>query len=277
MINNSEFILEFVIHHITCKNTSVRSSPLIVTLAGVPDIVLNAKNATVCKISYEKGKRVSFSHSHLLNLKASFVLVQGHGDPTIRATCSFDFFELTSSADEPTPVVYDVEIGMDKPTGERFGIMNCTFQLMPVYEYKQNIQSQTRFRTSSATTPRNGLKTPRKISLKDQQSPRQPQKLYQQSPQSTSLQFSPHQTQYSQQQPYVPEIPIPQKNTTTSFASRSNLGGSIHERYMKKNELWLGHHCSTHSEETRPKRTVSVSRASSSRSKKSGKMNYEWY
>ena len=264
MNNDSEYILEFVVHHISCVNTSVQPYPLIITLAGFPDILLNAKSATVCKITYEKGKRVSFSYSHLLNLKASFMLVKSHVDPTIVASCSFDFFELTSSADDL--IVYDVEIGMDKQNGERFGMLNCSFQLMPSGELIQNMRN--RFRTSTLQTPRN-VKTPRKLT-------------------GNKLTQSPHQltqNQYFQQQnqSYVPEIQLTQTQLQTQTqtqplskrTSKSAISGSIHDRYMKKNELWIGHHCSTHSEEQRPKRTVSVSRATS-RSKNTARNNFEW-
>ena len=269
MNNDSEYILEFVVHYISCVNTSVQPFPLIITLAGFPDILLNPKSATVCKITYEKGKRISFSYSHLFNLKASFMLEKSHVDPTIVASCSFDFFELTSSADEP--IIYDVEIGMDKPNGERFGMLNCTFQLMPPEELIQSMRN--RFRTSTLQTPR-AAKTPRKLTgNKLPQSPRQ----------ITQNQF------LQQTQSYVPEIQLTQTQTQmqtqsqtqtttqplTKRTCRSAIGGSIHERYMKKNELWIGHHCSTHSEEQRPKRTVSVSRATS-RSKNTSRNNFEW-
>ncbi|KAK8888032.1 hypothetical protein M9Y10_039092 [Tritrichomonas musculus] len=279
MSNDSEYILEFVVHYISCVNTSVQPFPLIITLAGFPDILLNPKSATVCKITYEKGKRIGFSYSHLLNLKASFMLEKSYVDPTIIATCSFDFFELTSSADEP--IIYDVEIGMDKPNGERFGMLSCTFQLMPSEELIQSLQN--RFRTSTLQTPRT-TKTPRKITgNKLTQSPRQPSsqsQFYQQ----TQIHQQQNQFYQQQNQPYVPEIQITQTQSqsptqTQSLpkkTSRSALGGSIHERYMKKNELWIGHHCSTHSEEQRPRRTVSVSRATSSRSKNTARNNFEW-
>ena len=285
MIDNSDYVLEFIVHHISCKNTSVRSSPLIITMPGCIDIVLNAKNSTVCKITYEKGKRLSFSQSHLINLKASFILVQGHGDPTIRAQCGFDFFELTSATEDPVPIVYQVEIGMDKPNGERFGIMYCTFQLMPVYEYRQSqsLNSKTRMSTRASSK----LKTPRKINVSKEekliQSRTTPQNsLYGLRPQKT-YQFANYQTQQGswQQQTLVPETPINFKMTSSSSKnsfskSKSRLGSSIHERYMKKNELWLGHHCSTQAEDKSTKRTLSISRASSTRSKKSSRSNYEW-
>lgn len=258
-ITNSEFVLEFVIHNVVCKNTTVRSSPMVVSLPGCPDITLNAKSATVCKITYEKGKRVSFSHSHLLNLKASFVMVQGHGDQTIRASCSFDFFEIVSSADEQVATVYDVEIGMDKPGGDRFGIMNCSFQLMPAYEFeslgqvypssrpttarisRQSSLSQTRSAvTTSRGIPASGLSSSRGIATGGAATSRTASSARRI---SVSRAETPRdKTTTTRQTPYIPEL-----NLQAPLSSRSQVG-SIHERYMKKNEMWIGNHCSTHSE-----------------------------
>lgn len=261
MSNNSEFVLEFVVHSITCKNTSVRSSPLVITLPGCPDIVLNAKSASVCKIIYEKGKRISFTHSHLVNLKASFILVRGHGDPTIRSACSFDFFELTSATDDSIPIVYEVEVGMIRPNGGFFGLLNCSFQIMPTYEYKQAIQPHsTRTLTMNTTRSYSKTQTPRKLSSR-QITVKQQTTL--QTPRSGTLQRTD-----------IPDLSL-SKNLSGRISSRSNLNGSIHERYMKKNERWIGTHLSTYNDDQRPKRTVSVSRNSSSRSKKSINQN-DW-
>lgn len=276
-ITNSEFVLEFVIHNVVCKNTSVRSSPMIVSLPGCPDITLNAKSATVCKITYEKGKRVSFSHSHLLNLKASFVMVQGHGDQTIRASCSFDFFEIVTSADEQVATIYDVEIGMDKPGGERFGIMNCSFQLMPVYEFesigqvypssrpstsrlsRQSSLSQTRGASTSRGMATSGAITSRGISTGGVTTARTTTSSKRI---SVSRAETPRDrtTTTTRQTPYIPELNLHQ----APLSSRSQVG-SIHERYMKKNEMWIGHHCSTHSE-TDNRRSRIGSRTSSRQS-----------
>ncbi|KAK8887598.1 hypothetical protein M9Y10_038649 [Tritrichomonas musculus] len=265
MNNNSEFVLEFVVHTITCKNTSVRSSPLVITLPGCPDIILNAKSASVCKITYEKGKRISFTHSHLVNLKASFILVRGHGDPTIRSACSFDFFELTTANDDSVPLVYEVEIGMIKPNGSFFGMMNCTFQIMPTYEYKQALQ-QTSSRSSVLNTTRSYSKTqtPRKITSRQISVKAQ-----------TSTLQTPRSGNFQTQRNDIPDLSL-SKNLSAKLSTRSTLNGSIHERYMKKNERWIGPHLSTVSEDQRSKRTVSVSRNSSSRSRKSILNQNDW-
>lgn len=247
MNGNTEFILEFVVHHITCKNVSVRSSPLAVTLPGCPDIIFNAKSSTVCKIAYNKGKRVSFSHYHLINLNSSFVLIQGHGDPTIRATCSFDFYELLqNNSDGTVPTVVNLEVGMDSPDGERFGVLFLSFQIYPaseLVEIQSKAQSKLSTRGSKATTPRaitSQSRDTKRISVK----PTTPRS-------STSVKNG----------NLVPELQIP-----SQLSSRSAIS-SIHERYMKRNELWIGHHCSTHADEVRPRRYSSskISTHSSSR------------
>ena len=249
-IARSEFVLEFVIHNIMCRNTSVRSSPLIVSVPGCPDLTINAKNATVCKISYERGKRISFSHSHLLSLKVSFVLVQGHGDSTVRASCSFDFFEIMSSADEQVPTVYDLEVGMDKPGGERFGVMSCSFQVIPAAEFKKINVATTRPRSDRSQVPRPttsmSSKTTGAIPVKKGIS------VKRQDERTTSAVLSARTM-------FVPDLNL------APPSSRSAQVSSIHERYMKKNERWLGNHCSTHSDYGDQK-SKAASRASSRQS-----------
>lgn len=230
----TEFILEFVVHHITCKNVSVKSSPLAVTLAGCPDIILNAKTTTVCKITYNKGKRVSFSHHHLANLNASFVLVQGHGDPTIRATCSFDFYELIqNNVDSNVPTVINLEVGMDSPDGERFGVLFLSFQVYPASELEEiqsKAQSKLSLRNSRPTTPRAN-------NSQNRESKR------------ISVRPATSRTSKSVKDTLV----VPELQIQAPLSSRSAIS-SIHERYMKKNELWIGHHCSTHADEVRQRR-----------------------
>ena len=234
-IANSEFVLEFVIHSISCRNTAVRSSPLVVSVPGCPDLTLNAKSATVCKITYERGKRISFSHSHLLNLKVSFVLVQGHGDSTVRASCSFDFFEIMASADEQVATVYDVEVGMDKPGGERFGVMSCSFQVIPASEFKsgnfgypstrpRTERSIPRPTTSMSSKTTGSVPVKKVIAVRKQGDNRTTSALL------------------SARSMFVPDLNL------APPSSRSLQVSSIHERYMKKNERWLGNHCSTHSD-----------------------------
>ena len=139
------------------------------------------------------------------------------------------------------------------------------FQIMPTYEYKQAIQApSTRVSSMNTTRTYSKTQTPRKLSTR-QISVKQ---------QQSTLQTS-HSGTYQSQRTDIPDLSL-SKNLSVRLTSRSNLNGSIHERYMKKNERWIGTHMSTYSEDQRPKRTVSVSRNSSSRSKKSILSQNDW-
>jgi hypothetical protein len=212
----SEFVLEFVVRHIVCRNPAVQMSPLIVSIPGCLPVTLNCKSATIGKMTYERGRRLTFSHSHLLNLKSSFVLVQGHGDHSVRASCTFDFFALSSSPDDQIPVVYELEVGMDRPMGDRFGLLTCSFQLMPLPEFQDLLSAQRGPRGSglAVAPPSPG----RRISVTKQGSPR------------------------GSRHGSAPELPL--------LASRPGAP-SIHDRYMRRNEGWIGNRSSTHTESPR--------------------------
>ena len=151
---------------------------------------------------------------------------------------------------------------MIRPNGGFFGMLNCSFQIMPTYEYKQAIQPPIS-RTSTMNTTRSYSKTQTPRKLSSRQISVKPQQSTLTTPRSGTLQRTD-----------VPELSL-SKNLTGRLSSRSNLNGSIHERYMKKNERWIGTHLSTYNDDQRPKRTVSVSRNSSARSKKSINQN-DW-
>jgi hypothetical protein len=226
----SEFVLEFVVHHIVCRNTAVRSSPLIVSIPGWPSLTLTTKSATIGKLTFERGRRATFTHSHLLNLKTSFVLVRGHGDGTVRASCELDFFAVASTSDDRIPLVYDVEIGMDRPGGDRFGILALAFQLMPLFEFQELLAIP---RPTAAVRPTRPERTPdgkspsKRIFVSKQDSPRSPA---------------------GRSAPYVPDLQL-----SPAVSTRPTIP-SIHERHMRRNELWVGNHCSTHTDDspTRP-------------------------
>jgi hypothetical protein len=224
---NTEFVLEFVVRNVSCRNTSVRSSPLMISLPGCPSLILNARTATIGKITYERGKRATFSHSHLSNLQVLIHLLSGHGDQAIRASCSVDFFNIASVSDDRIPTVYDVDVGMDRPNGDRFGILNIAFQLMSLREF-------------------NDLFSPTQIT-----------------PRVVKLHVSTDGTSAKPSQAAVKRISISKQEPSQapSGATKSARGpdlsrpvssraaiSSIHERYMKRNELWIGHHTSTHAD-----------------------------
>jgi hypothetical protein len=224
---NTEFVLEFVVRNVSCRNTSVRSSPLMISLPGCPPLPLNARTATIGKITYERGKRVTFSHSHLSNLQALIHLLSGHGDQTIRASCSVDFFNIASVSDDRIPTVYDVEVGMDRPNGDRFGILNIAFQLISLREFSDLIcpaqitPRVVKFQVATDAAPAKPSPAPvKRISISKQEPSRAP---------SAAIKSA-----------HGPDLSHP-------VSSRSALS-SIHERYMKRNELWIGHHASTHAD-----------------------------
>jgi hypothetical protein len=132
-----DFVLEFVVDHISCLNTTLASSPLVVTIPGCPAFTLNAKSATINKLTYRRGKRITVNGSQLLNLRILFVLVHSHGDHSVRASCEVDFLKWFDRPDDHIPMVYDLEIGMDRPMGERFGVMSLTCQAIRVDAFRQ--------------------------------------------------------------------------------------------------------------------------------------------
>jgi hypothetical protein len=211
---HADFVLEFVVRHIACGNTAVRSSPVVVSIPGFPSLTLKAKSATI-------GKRITFTHSRLLNLKTSFVLVQGHGDHSVRASCQLDFFAVASTGADRIPIVYKVGIGMDRPSGDRFGVMTVSFQLMPLFEFRDIPAVATPpalVRPTRAERTPDGKAQSNRISVTKQESPR-------------SLS--------GRSAPFIPALQL-----APPLSHRSTVP-SIHERYMKRNELWLGNHSST--------------------------------
>jgi hypothetical protein len=208
-----EFVLEFVVRHVVCRNTAVQSSPLIVTLPGCLPVTLNCRSATIATITLGQVKRVTFGHSHLLNLKTSFVLVHGHGDPSVRASCSFDFFANSSCPDDATPFVYNVEIGMDRPDGDRFGVLNIVYQLMPLSDFEELMSHPIAPRNSVPGQHSPPTSPGRRISVTKRRSPGR-------SPRSRA--------------------------SGVELPSLSPTGSSIHDRYLRRNELWIGTHSSTH-------------------------------
>jgi hypothetical protein len=220
---NEELVLEILVRHIVCRNRAVQSSPMVVNIPGSPSVMLNCKSAAIGKITYDRGKRLTFNSTHLQNLKVSFILVQGHGNHTVRASCTFDFFTTVSSTTETVPTVYDVEIGMDRPAGDRFGVLSFVFQLMKLSEFRDLLCAPTRMMgtTARASAVERNPPSPvsgRRISVTKQTSPRQK----------------------SRSMASVQELPL--------LNASGARPPSIHERYIRRNEMWIGHHFATHTE-----------------------------
>ena len=210
---SAELLLEFVIKHVSCKNVGVKSSPLLVNIFGCPEMNISPKSTSICKIVYGKGKRIRFFNEKFPELKGKFYLINGHGDTSIRASATIDFFEIYSSYSDPYPAIFNVECGMDTPEGERFGFLAMSFQFISQTELQNMLKAY------STTKP---TLTPRMIS-------------------------NPPTVSRDPADPVIPRLKIP--STSRSITS------SIHERYLKKNELWIGNHSSTHTETPRSTRS----------------------
>lgn len=132
-----DFVLEFIVNYVTCRNFNAMACPLSVTIPGCPPIELNPKKTSMTKLTYEKGKRLIFQHSRLLDLKVVFELRAGHGNAAVRGKCSFDFFEISDQITENNPTIYEVDVTLLRSDQSRFGVLNCSFQIFPYREYEE--------------------------------------------------------------------------------------------------------------------------------------------
>lgn len=150
-MNDKDFVLEFVVHFIMCKNLQANASPLLIQIRDCTPLELNPTEVTLTKLTYEKGKRLYFQHSKLLDLYAKFYLQMGHGNTTIRSQCSFDFFELAKRISEIHPTVYELDAAMVRMDQSKFGVMKISFQIFPLKEYLSILNSP---RPSTASHPK---------------------------------------------------------------------------------------------------------------------------
>ena len=135
-----EFVLEFMVSHITCKNLNAASSPLWIKIPALVPIELTPRAVTLTRITYEKGRRLLFCHDRLLDLNSIFELHFGHGNPQVRGTCSVDFFQVSNGIDENEKKVYDIDVAMQRPDRSHFGILHLTFQL---FTRRELVEAQT--------------------------------------------------------------------------------------------------------------------------------------
>ncbi|OHT12459.1 hypothetical protein TRFO_17740 [Tritrichomonas foetus] len=161
-----DFVLEFVVNYITCRNLNAMASPLSIKIPGCPPIELSPKQTSMTKLTYQKGKRLVFKHAQLLDLNVVFQLHSGHGNLSVRGKCSFDFFEICDKITESDPTVYEVDVTMERSDHSRFGVLNCHFQIFPyreLEEFRRNppvikvvppISTPTHTATSGSRTPR---------------------------------------------------------------------------------------------------------------------------
>ena len=132
-----EFVLEFMVSHITCKNLNAAGSPLWIKIPALVPIELTPRAVTLTRITYEKGRRLLFCHDRLLDLNSIFELHFGHGNPQVRGSCSVDFFEVSNGIDENAKKLYDIDVAMQRPDRSHFGILHLTFQIFTVRELEE--------------------------------------------------------------------------------------------------------------------------------------------
>jgi hypothetical protein len=101
---------------------------------------------------------------------------------------------------------------MDRPEGERFGILSFVYQLMPQIEFEGLLAN-----------PVAPVVSPRASALESKSSPTR--------------------------RIAVVKVGSPRSvGSGTELPSLSPQRPSIHERYIRRNGLWMGHHSSTHTE-----------------------------
>lgn len=132
-----EFVLEFLVSHITCKNLNAASSPLFIKVPTCAPIEMDPRTVTLTRITFEKGRRLIFAHDRLLDLNSTFELHFGHGNPQVRGSCSVDFFEVSNGIDENAKKLYDIDVAMQRPDRSHFGILHLTFQIFTVRELEE--------------------------------------------------------------------------------------------------------------------------------------------
>ena len=258
-MNSQEFVLEFIIHHLECKNNDVRKSPILLSMEGTPDLLISPKMATVCKITYNKGKRIRFSHAYLSDMKADFILLYGHGDSSVRAACSIDFFELIEGGDTSQAKIYEIEIGMNGADGNSFGTLFLTFQVFPA---KELLKPTVLMMKAAKTSRVSGKQSTSRISVRPQTSrtvqvypTERSERTYTSLGTKSGLQSKTDKFDRVERSARS-ELQIPIKNLsshqTPPDSSRSN-GSSIHDRYMEANGNWIGNHFSTKTAYVLPK------------------------
>ena len=251
-MTSEDLVFEFFVKSISCRNVKSKSSPLVIEINGCAELIFSPKTTTICKITYNRGKRIIFNQTNFTNIKTTFTLQQGHGDTSVRASSTFDFYEIFQANNDLTPTVYNVEAGLDDPNGNRFGTLELSFQIFPYSELEDIQKSFTIIKTSTRPlTSRTATGRTTKFNVTGNTTSRTTVR--------SVANVTPRQPEPGA--PTVPRLNIP----TTPLSSRS-CSSSIHERYMKRNEMWLGHHCSTRCDEPPSTRTSSRSSTRSVRS-----------
>ncbi|EAY12187.1 hypothetical protein TVAG_003930 [Trichomonas vaginalis G3] len=265
-----DLVFEVIIKSITCRNMKSQSYPLVMEISGCTELTMYPKLTTICKLTYNKGKRIIFSQSSFSNIKTTFTVQSGCGDTTPKAACTFDFYEIYQANEDLTATIFDVEAGLDDVNGQRFGTLELSFQLFPYCDLQQIQQSKTIVKTASRSGSASRTLS-RTESLR--QSYTRPETAYTSRPDTARLYSTRPSTArtstrsistFAQRQPdpgapTVPRLNIP--NPPTSSRSRSE---SIYDRYMKQNAMWLGPHCSLHADDPSSSKSSARSKTSMS-------------
>lgn len=267
-MTSEDLVFEVIVKSITCKNMKSQSYPLVMEISGSAEVTMYPKLTTICKLTYNKGKRIVFSQSTFSNIKTTFSVLNGCGDTGIKAACTFDFYEIYQANEDLTPTIFDVEAGLDDSNGQRFGTLELSFQLFPYIELQQAQQAKSIVRTVSRadSTTRSYSRTEnfgKTYSRPETAYTSRPEtaRLYATRP-STARTSTRSITAYANRQPEPGAPTVPRLNIPNAPASSRSRSESIHDRYMKQNAMWLGPHCSLHADE--PSSTRSSARSKTS-------------
>ena len=147
----SEVVFEFVVDYIRCNGVNTIPSPLFVSFDSCNDFTLVPKQSTACKLTYQKGKRITTVLDALRDMRVSIQLLNGHGNSSVRASSTF---ELTEVIDLDRPAVYSLEIGLDEPEGSRFGVLKCSMQVLNQTEFVSINENRAAARQKMVKTSR---------------------------------------------------------------------------------------------------------------------------
>lgn len=125
-----DLVLEFVIHHLTIKNLSAKRSPLYIAFPHTTPIFIEPSAVSFSSITYEKGKRLFFRWSNIVNLTADIELRSGQGRETKRGACQIDFLKLCGGPDLLGKSMYEAQVCLEEASGKPIGILYLSAQLL---------------------------------------------------------------------------------------------------------------------------------------------------
>lgn len=248
-MNSEDLVFEFYVKYVTCKNLKCKSYPLVITMTGCPEIQIPPRQTTICKLTYNRGKRIIFNQTNFQNIKTDFVLQAGHGDTDPVASVSFDFHEIyMANENSENPAVFNVEAGLSDPYGVKFGTLYLVFQILTYGEYEDISTMKVSPRHVTISTSRSS-RVPSRVLSSLSSSASTPRVIVSKSLHETPVRSSQQITPVISKIPFTQQQSYSARNVTISNKSKKSTasakGSSIHDRYMKKNEMWIGTHFST--------------------------------